>query len=83
MSDARYQDSEYMVGMQRKLASLDSDRSGLDVDAMSGSPLWARHNNRQRSLKCHALFALPGVVASVVAIMASAVVSRVVAKTLF
>ncbi|KAI4160368.1 MAG: hypothetical protein LQ342_005779 [Letrouitia transgressa] len=84
MSDTRYQDLEYAAGLQRKLASLEGGNSGgLDIEAVPSSPLWARHSNGKRSLKRLALLVLLGVFALVVAIVSSAVMSRLVAKVLF
>ncbi|KAL9612990.1 MAG: hypothetical protein Q9167_002467 [Letrouitia subvulpina] len=84
MSDTRNQDLEYVAGLQRKLASLEGNHSGgLDIEAMHGSSLWARRTNGKRSLKRLAVYVLLGVFALVVAIMSSAVMSRLVAKTLF
>lgn len=81
-SAALHEDSEYMAGLQRKLASLERDPGGVDVEAVNAIPLWARHKNGKRSAERLALYVLLGMTALVVAIMCSAVVSRVVAKIL-
>ena len=80
MVDMRH-DYEYISGLQRKLASLES-APGHDIEAVSGNPLWARRAGQRSPLR-HALMVMLGVFALVVAIVSSAVISRVVAKILF
>ena len=74
-------DFEYEAGLQRKLASLESDPI-YDVEAIHSSPLWARRNGKTPLMRL-VLFVLLGVFALIIAIFSSAIVSRVVAKLLF
>ena len=78
---AEVSDVEYLAGLDRKLATLDA-AVDHDVEAAPHGFLWIRRNRARPLLKI-LLYALLAIVAVLIAVFTSALLSRVVAEYMF